>query len=396
MNVPKLRFKEFNDQYETYTINELGNVITGTTPSTSDKENYGDEFLWASPIDMGIHKYIDNTKNKLSEKGFRKARAIPKDSVLITCIGSTIGKMAMASKVMATNQQINTLICNNNFNNNYMYYCIGYSFPKFLSKISFQAVPIISKSEFEKLSLVCSTNKQEQIKVANFLSLLDKKIELQTKKIEDLKLFKKSLLNKLVKDIVPEKKCKLSDLGYSYSGISGKTKEDFNCGNAKYIPFINVLKNNIDIANLPNINIGFNEKQNKVKYNDLFFTISSETKEEVGMCAILKNNIDNVYLNSFCFGFRLKDKILINNEFLCYLLLSQKYRKIISNLGQGFTRVNISKNQLLDIDVEIPSINTQNRISNTISSLENHINLEFEKLSKLNELKKGLMQNMFV
>ena len=120
------------------------------------------------------------------------------------------------------------------------------------------------------------------------------------------------------------------------------------------------------------------------------------TKEEVGMCAILKNNIDNVYLNSFCFGFRLKDKILINNEFLCYLLLSQKYRKIISNLGQGFTRVNISKNQLLDIDVEIPSINTQNRISNTISSLENHINLEFEKLSKLNELKKGLMQNMFV
>ena len=114
------------------------------------------------------------------------------------------------------------------------------------------------------------------------------------------------------------------------------------------------------------------------------------------MCATLKNNVENVYLNSFCFGFRIKDNNMMNNEFLCYLLLSKKYRKIISNLGQGFTRVNISKNQLLDIEVEIPSIDVQKKISKTITCLEKHIDLECNILYKLNELKKGLMQNMFV
>ena len=190
MNVPKLRFKEFNEELNTFKIKDTGNVITGMTPSTADKENYGTEYLWVSPGDMGYSKYIANTKTKLSLKGFNKTRQLPDNSILVTCIGSTIGKMGMSNSTLSTNQQINSIIPTKIFNPNYLYYCINYNFPKFLNKISFQAVPIISKSEFEKLEIKCTPNLSEQEKIGNILDLLDKKIELQSKKIEDLKLFK--------------------------------------------------------------------------------------------------------------------------------------------------------------------------------------------------------------
>ena len=396
MNVPKIRFNDFYDNISKISIKELGNVITGTTPSTADRSNYGDEYLWASPVDMGDFKYINNTKTKLSEKGFNKTRCVPKDSILITCIGSTIGKTGMASKEMSTNQQINTLIPNKNYNSDYLYYCINFNFPRFLNKISFQAVPIISKSEFEKLEVNITKNIYEQEKIGNMLSLIDKKIELQSKKIEDLKLFKKGLINKELNNLNDCKSISLNELGTTYSGLYGKTKEDFENGNCKFINFMSVLKDNIDVSSLTTVKINPNEKQNKVEKGDLFFMTSSETKEEVALCSTLSYDVKNLYLNSFCFGYRINNLNLINNEYLNCLLHSPKYRKQISNLGQGFTRVNISKNKLLELLVEVPDMKQQIRIVSINNKINYKINSEINKLNKLNELKKGLMQNMFV
>ena len=385
MNVPKLRFKEFNDEYETYTINELGNVITGTTPSTSDKENYGNEFLWVSPIDMGIHKYIDNTKNKLSEKGFRKARAIPKDSVLITCIGSTIGKMAMASKVMATNQQINTLICNNNFNNNYMYYCIGYSFPKFLSKISFQAVPIISKSEFEKLSLVCSTNKQEQIKVANFLSLLDKKIELQTKKIEDLKLFKKGLNNSII--------FKSSGTPIEIKNLVSEYNKKTTINNQ--YPVLSSTMNGITIQQeYFNKTASSNDTTGyKIVPNNY---ITYRSMSDTGQFHFNLQNIIDIGIVSPAYPvFKLNDNINLE-YFLNYINNCQIFKNQILSIKEGGTRFALSFSKFNKLLVNIPEEQYMITYGNILNIINRKIKLEMEKVNKLQQLKKGLMQNMFV
>ena len=209
-------------------------------------------------------------------------------------------------------------------------------------------------------------------------------------------LYKKGLIDHLVSNMNIVNSKKLSQLGYTYSGLSGKSKEDFVDGNCKFITFMSVLKNNISENLFSTVKIGEKERQNKVLKGDLFFTGSSETKEEVGMVSTLNYDFDNLYLNSFCFGFRLNLLDEINNNFLCNLLLSSKYRKIISNLGQGFTRVNISKKELLDIDIEYPDYDDQLRITNTLNNMYSKIKLEEEKLSKLESLKKGLMQNMFV
>ena len=132
----------------------------------------------------------------LSAKGFSKTRALPKGSVLVTCIGSTIGKMGMATKEMSTSQQINSIVVNDNSDNEFVYYAIQSAFPRYLSSIAVQAVPIISKSAFELLpnQRPCL---QEQKKIGKMLSLLDERIATQNKIIEDLKKLKSAIVEKV-------------------------------------------------------------------------------------------------------------------------------------------------------------------------------------------------------
>ena len=170
--VPNLRFPEFQGEWEKCKLGDYGKVVTGNTPPTKDIENYENgTYLWASPADLGTIKLISETKTMLSAKGFSKTRALPKGSVLVTCIGSTIGKTGMATKEMSTNQQINSIVVNENSDNEFVYYSIQSAFPRYLSSIAVQAVPIISKSAFELLpnQRPCL---QEQKKIGKMLSLL--------------------------------------------------------------------------------------------------------------------------------------------------------------------------------------------------------------------------------
>ena len=194
-NVPNLRFPEFQGEWEKCKLGDYGKVVTGNTPPTKDIENYENgTYLWASPADLGRIKSISETKIMLSAKGFSTTRALPKGSVLITCIGSTIGKTGMATKEMSTNQQINSIVVNDNNDNEFVYYAIQSAFPRYLSSIAVQAVPIISKSSFELLpnQRPCL---QEQKKIGKFLSLLDERIATQSKVIDKLQSLIKGIRN---------------------------------------------------------------------------------------------------------------------------------------------------------------------------------------------------------
>ena len=198
LNVPNLRFKEFQGEWEKCKLGDYGKVVTGNTPPTKDIENYENgTYLWASPADLGTIKSITETKTMLSAQGFSKTRTLPKGSVLVTCIGSTIGKTGMATKEMSTNQQINSIVVNDNNDNEFVYYAIQSAFPRYLSSIAVQAVPIISKSAFELLP----NNRpylQEQKKIGKFLSLLDERIATQNKIIDKLQSLIKGLRGSLM------------------------------------------------------------------------------------------------------------------------------------------------------------------------------------------------------
>ena len=196
-NVPALRFPEFSGEWKQCQIKDFGKVITGSTPPTSKTEFYDNGvFLWASPADLGNVKDVISTKTKLSQQGFDKCRKIPAHSILVTCIGSTIGKMGMATTEMATNQQINSIIpidCSPD----YVYYSIQSRFPKYITSIATQAVPILSKSVFESLDSY-KTSIEEQNKIGKLLHLLDERIDAQSKIIEEQETLLKSLADKLI------------------------------------------------------------------------------------------------------------------------------------------------------------------------------------------------------
>ena len=151
---------------------------------------------------------------------------------------------------------------------------------------------------------------------------------------------------------------KLGDMGTTFTGLSGKTKEDFGHGDAKFITYMNVFSNPVaDLKMTESVEI--DTKQNCVKAGDVFFTTSSETPEEVGMSCVMPENADNVYLNSFCFGYRPVEKFDLN--YLAYVLRADSFRKEMAFLAQGISRYNISKNKVMDVeipvDAELMSVN---------------------------------------
>lgn len=242
----------------------------------------------------------------------------------------------------------------------------------------------------------------EQQKIAEVLGTWDKAIEKQTQLIRKLELRKKGLMQQLLTGKKrlpgfsdPWKEVRLGNIGSPYNGLSGKNKENFESGDARFIPYINIFLNErIDINNLESVEIGIEEHQNKVKYGDIFFTVSSETPNEVGMASVLLEPLDNTYLNSFCFGYRLNDFLTLSPFFATYLFRAEYFRHCMYILAQGSTRFNISKSDVMNLKINIPSIAEQTAIAEVLTAADCKIELAQQKLELLRQQKRGLMQQL--
>ena len=253
---------------------------------------------------------------------------------------------------------------------------------------------------------VFTTNKQEQDKIGELFTNLDNLITLHQRKCDALMNVKKSLLEKMFpknSSNIPEirfkgftdvwEQRKLGEIGNTFTGLSGKTKEDFGHGEAKFVTYMNVFSNPIAQLNKTEP-IEIDNKQNQVEYGDVFFTTSSETPDEVGMSSVWLENKGNIYLNSFCFGFR----PFVKNDpyYMAYMLRANRFRKSMTLLAQGISRYNISKIGVMNIDIQLPNNQEQERIGKLFSEIDNLITLHQRKLEKLNNIKKSMLDKMFV
>ena len=127
----------------------------------------------------------------------------------------------------------------------------------------------------------------------------------------------------------------------------------------------------------------------------MFFTTSSETPNEIGTASVLLNEIDEVYLNSFCFGFRADNNIL-NPKFSQFLFRSEIFRKKMIPLAQGSTRYNISKSVFVKLKINLPSLEEQIKIANFLNSISVKIETEKNLLEQYKDQKKYFLQNMFI
>ena len=185
---------------------------------------------------------------------------------------------------------------------------------------------------------------------------------------------------------------KLGEVGTTYTGLSGKTKEDFGHGNGQFITYMNVFSNAVASSEMVEP-VEIDDRQNKVVAGDVLFTTSSETPEEVGMSSVWLENSKNTYLNSFCFGYR--PIIPFDPYYLAFMLRSSLMRKKITFLAQGISRYNISKNKMMDIEIPVPIMSEQHQIGEYFRNLDYLITLHQRKYDALKTMKKTLLSKMF-
>ena len=245
--------------------------------------------------------------------------------------------------------------------------------------------PFITTTKLNKWNLYLPVKDEERRKIGNLLDNINNIITLHQRKLEHLKLKKKSLLQKLFPkegEVYPElrfpgftapwEQRKLGDMGKTFNGLAGKTKEDFGHGAAQYVTYLNVFQNTMsDLSMTEKIEI--DKSQNEVQYGDILFTTSSETPEEVGMSSVWLGKMLNTYLNSFCFGYR--PMVDIDHHFIGNLLRSSYVRNKMKILAQGISRYNISKNKVMDLEIALPSKEEQKLIGSVLNYTDNLITL---------------------
>ncbi len=250
---------------------------------------------------------------------------------------------------------------------------------------------------------------KEQTAVGKLIEKFDYLITLQQRKLEQLKQLKKAMLQQLFvsknskqpvlrfKNFDSDwRQHSLKDISAkTYSGLTGKSKDDFGHGKARYITYLNVHNNEVAISDGVE-QIEVDSKQNKVLKGDLLFTISFEVPSEVALNSVWSSEAGtDIYLNSFCFGIRPKSNY-VNSFFLTYYLRSPQMRKLIYPLAQGISRFNISKRSILALKINTPVLPEQISICKVLMHIDNLITYQQNKLTQLTTLKRYLLQKLFI
>jgi len=185
---------ELPEGWDWANVTQIGDVITGTTPNKSKPEYYGSGFPFYKPTDLNTGYFVKESSDSLTIEGINNARLLPANSILVTCIGATIGKTGLIKKPGASNQQINAIIPKVHINPKFIYFlCISPFFQsQILSKSSSTTLPILNKSKFEKLALMIPPYKEQEIivsKIEHLFSIIKESesiIDIELKRAQSL------------------------------------------------------------------------------------------------------------------------------------------------------------------------------------------------------------------
>lgn len=195
---------------------------------------------------------------------------------------------------------------------------------------------------------------------------------------------------------------RLKDLGFFYGGLSGKSGDDFQCEDENiikpFIPYTNILNNfyvNSQVVKFVLIND--NEEQNKVQKGDLLFLMSSEDYESIAKASVFCEDVDVMYLNSFCKGLRITNKN-VYSPFLCYVLSNDDCRDAIRLEAQGFTRINIKTGKVASASIPLPPLSEQEKIARyldtKVGDIDQKVSLIEKKIERYQLLKKSIINKV--
>lgn len=408
---PDLRFPSFKDQWKKTVLGDISKRPMYGVGASAVVFNNKDVYVRITDIEDKSRKLM--SRNFTSPSIVNQKYLLKDKDILFARTGASTGKTyihenyEMKYDYYFAGFLIKFEILNSYYPDFIYQYTLTKSYENWVRVMSVRSgQPGINSEEYSKLKLNIPRY-EEQKKIGDFFSKLDRQIELEEQKLEKLEEQKKGYMQKIFSqelrfkdeygnDYPAWKEYVLGETGNTYGGLSSKTKDDFGYGDSYFITYMNVFKNTIAKANMiEKVNIQENEKQNKVNYKDILFTTSSEVPEETGMSSVWLYKENNVYLNSFCFGFRVTCDD-IEPIYLTRFLRSKKMRKQITILSQGSTRFNISKKEVMKLKIDVPNLEEQTKIVNFLSEYDSLIESQSSKIGLLKKRKKGFLQKMFV
>lgn len=370
-NVPNLRFPDFEGEWEKI---ELQDIVPNICSGKDKISNSGKVVLYGSTGVIGKTDFASYKKN----------------IVLVARVGANAGQLQIGNAPCGVTD--NTLVIDAKEWNYYIYYFLQHYN---LNRLVFgSGQPLITGGMLKKIK-VGHGNKVERIKITRLLCLLDKRIATQNKIIERYESLIRGINDSLYAQYGNEVKTSFANLGSSYSGLSGKSAQDFGSGKP-FITYLNVYSNNvINEKDFQFVAIRDNEKQNVVEYGDVLFTLSSETPEEVGIGSVYLGK-EKVYLNSFCFGIHITNTEVVYSPYLSYYVSSTPFRKFIYPYAQGSTRFNLCKADFEKASIKLPSLENQKRIYSILSHIESKTETEKSLLDLYNSQKQYLLRQMLI
>lgn len=414
------------NNWEKVTLSELGKIITGKTPKTAISENYGDYIQFLTPSDDMNIKYCTYTNRMLSKVGLKEVsnNLLPANSICVSCIGSDLGKVIITTKETVTNQQINSIIVNENYNVDFVYYAMLILGKKmnFISKTS-TAVPIINKSTFSNYTINIPVDKDEQKRIADVLSALDDKIEINNKINENLEAQAQAIFKQWFVDFeFPDEEGKpyKSNGGKFIDSELGEIPEGWRLGS---------------IGDYCKVRSGFafksswwlddNFKEDKVKVikikcidnsqinlNDCSF-VSSDKCELAREFLVNEGDLviamTGATLGKFAIIPKLDEKLLVNQrvgkfflgvkpiEKLPFLHLTLKQDRVyneIVNKGQGSAQPNISSSDIENVEIVFPNEEILCDFNSKMNYLYQLLSNNKNENQKLSELRDSLLPRL--
>ena len=401
VNIPQLRFPEFNGEWEEKALGVVATITTGSTPSTSNNEYYDGDVAFVSPADIQGNRIVRSTKTTITELGLSVVREIKKRSTLFVCIGSTIGKVSQAGVNCATNQQINALTAKNSFDNDFIYSLLEFKAPRIKLLAGVQAVPQINKSEFSRFKFTFPLLPEQQ-KIASFLAAVDEKIEQLIKKQELLGSWKKGLMQQIFSQAIRFKADDGGDypdweelkLGEVARFRRGSFPQPY--GNPEWYddedgkPFVQVY----DVAGNMRLKSTTKRKISVLAQSSSVFVPKGNVvltiQGSIGRIALTQYDayVDRTLL---IFTGYIKE---VNKQFFIYVIyLLFEIEKI---KAPGGTIKTITKEALTSFKLDLPCFDEQTKIANFLSSIDNKIEQVGKQLDESKQFKKALLQQMFV
>lgn len=399
--------------WELKRIGSFAIIVTGNTPPTKDIENFGNEYPWITPTDIKSSKDIFSSERKLSEKGYSISRQLPKNTVLITSIAS-IGKNAILRENGSCNQQINAILPSENHNTDFIYYWFEKNTDYIKSLAGQTAVPILNKKDFSNI-IIPLPPLEEQKKIADILSTVDKKIAFVEENINATEELKKGLMQKLLTEGIGHTEFKDSELGkvpsswkvvklveaisimtdYVANGSFASLAENVNVYDepnyAIYVRLFDLRKGlgHSDQKYVDEQSYKFLSKSNLEGREILIANIGANVGEtflmpDINKPATLAPNMIEVKVD--------QEKLI--SEFLYFYLTGYIGLKELEKVTEGSGQPKINKTKLKTINLPLPNLDEQSKIVEILSTVDKKIENLKEKKLFFEELKKGLMQKL--